>query len=92
MVRELLYNENFDREPPRKNRNLRGFANRLVDWGIAKDEHQANYILLGIAICCFLISIFIFSTGSSSGNSYGNYDTLKATHPELFQNNPPPVR
>ncbi|MBU2104107.1 hypothetical protein KKD95_03795 [Patescibacteria group bacterium] len=41
-------------------------AQRLVAWGFAKDEKQANYILAGAAALVLLVSVFIFFTGGTS--------------------------
>ena len=32
----------------------------LIDKGIVKDETQAFYVLVGISVTCFLLSIYIF--------------------------------
>lgn len=92
MTDRIVFDEEYDETPLRQNRALRGFAGRLVTWGIVKDEHGANYILLGVAVFCMFIAMAVFIKGSSSSNAYGNYDAMRATHPELFKNNPPPTR
>jgi len=43
------------RRPVRK----RGIANRLIDWGVAQNEQQANLIMIGITIVLFIAIIFI---------------------------------
>ena len=47
------------------------FANKLVSWGVAKDEKTANIIMVGFAIVCLLTSFYIFARtlGIGQGNS-----------------------
>ena len=40
----------------------KGFAARLIAWGVVKDERQAEYALLGIAVAAFVLSIIVFSS------------------------------
>ncbi len=42
------------------------FSTKLVSWGIAKNEQQANYILAGAAAAVFLIAAFIFFRGGTT--------------------------
>lgn len=48
-------------------------APKLVTWllkiGIAKNETQANYFLIGIAIIAFVASFYIFSGGKEARQS-----------------------
>jgi hypothetical protein len=37
------------------------FANKLISWGIAKDEKTANLILVIFAVACLLLSFYIFA-------------------------------
>lgn len=42
--------------------NSSAFGRFLVARGIAKDDAQANMILLGIAICAVLLTLFVVFT------------------------------
>jgi len=48
----------------------RGLSARVISWGLAKNEKEAQIVLLGIAIVAALIAVFfMFSNGSSSGDA-----------------------
>ncbi|HQT83204.1 MAG: hypothetical protein B7W98_00385 [Parcubacteria group bacterium 20-58-5] len=92
MTDEVVFNEDSNWSPPRREGTPRGLTGRLVAWKIAKDERSARYVLLGFSVLCILAAAVILAHNPFTAGSYGNYDAMKAAHPELFQNELPPVR
>ena len=88
MEDKIIFDEDSGGVPLQRDHGSHGFARYLIMWGIVKDERGANYVLVGIIIVCLLASATLFVKNSSPGTAYGNLDTLKATRPELFKNNP----
>ena len=62
---------------------LGALENFVIKTGVAKDKTQANYVLIGVIILFFIITIFIFF-GFSSGNKQQPID--KATSERMAQN------
>ena len=54
----------FSSQPSRVQKQQ--FSTKLVSWGIAKNEQQANYILVGAAVAVLLIAAFIFFRGGAT--------------------------
>lgn len=54
----------FSKQPSRVQKQP--FSAKLVSWGIAKNEQQANYILAGAAIAVLLIAVFVFFKGGTT--------------------------
>ena len=54
----------FSNQPSRAQKQQ--FSTKLVSWGIAKNEQQANYILAGAAVAVLLIAVFIFFRGGTT--------------------------
>ena len=46
------------------------FANKLVSWGVVKDEKTANMVLVIFALVCLLASFYVFARtlGIGQGN------------------------
>ena len=42
------------------------FSDRLIAWGIAKNQQQALYILIGFAIAVLILAYFIYSSLTAS--------------------------
>jgi hypothetical protein len=50
---------NFQINRPSDSAQTSGMAAKLIKMGIAKDEKQANYFLLGIVACVVIITLFV---------------------------------
>jgi len=57
---ENNFNKNFERTISKSNGSK--MNTYLIKKGYAKNEKQANLILLGISLLCILITIFVFYT------------------------------
>ncbi len=48
---------------------------KMIKWvmqysgGLVKDEKQANYVLIGIAVCALLLTVFLVKSSFGSGSS-----------------------
>ncbi len=51
---------------PAVTRESGGLIALVQKWGFAKDNHQAEYVLLGIAVVAVIAAIFVFSMSGSS--------------------------
>ena len=62
---EVSFNEDpgFAAYQPRAAQARTGFAGLLIKWGFAKDEKQADLILIGIALVAFAITIYLIVFG-----------------------------
>jgi len=65
-----LQNQSYDTFRPAAKSSW--MVDLLLKYGIAKDEKQANYILIGITVAAFGLTLYvIFSGGSSAPNPGG---------------------
>jgi len=48
-------NQNLGRN---NNVKVRGFAGRLIKWGLAKNETQANLYLFALVLICIVVTVF----------------------------------
>lgn len=49
-----------------------GLVKLVIKLGIAKDERNANYVLIGIAVCAILLTIFVLKNSFSGSRSRQN--------------------
>lgn len=89
---DISFEEDSDINQRPRDQHSKGLTERLIGWGIVKNESSANLILLCFVILGIFITVFFLKQSFSSGNSYGNYDSMRNVRPELFKNNPPPTR
>ncbi len=42
------------------------FADKMVNWGLASNAQQAEYVLIGAVVAILIIAFFVFSGSSDS--------------------------
>ena len=52
-------------------------------FGYEPTEQRLLYVKIGILCTVALLAMWHFSVSTSSSTSYGNYEEIKAAHPEL---------
>lgn len=64
---------------------ISSFEKFLISLGIVKTAKNARIVLAVFVIVTIAFMVFMWSSGDTSGDKYGNYDEFVKNHPELIQ-------